>query len=180
MADAQMTEAASLQELATSKIDELVPEELDDVTTDQTFRQATAALVAGELSVPEWEWFARRQINRLVDIPYVAEATEQGLFDQALEAVGAALEGLLLTIDETDFQTATIELLQGTATVPEWIDVAGAALDALVDIPYVPAFGEDMIFDRGLELIASSLHGLLVGGSANASSPVSSGPASGK
>jgi hypothetical protein len=159
---------ADLETNATTKIGELVPEDLDGVTKDQTFREATAALLAGEISVPEWEWFAQRQINRVVDLPYISEATEEGLFQQAFEAIGAALKGLLLTTAETEFRAATLDLLQGKATTQEWLDAAAAVLDALVDVPYLPRVGEEMIFDRGLELIAKALHGLLTGGSANA------------
>jgi hypothetical protein len=242
---------ADLETNATTKIGELVPEDLDGITKDGTFRGATAALLAGQIKVGEWEWFAVRRLNRLVDIPYVGEATEKGLFSEAfeavgalleglllttsktkfraatldllqgnatteewldaaadvldalvdisylpavqrlgnqlqpavkdhllahgrqvrdvherVEAVGAALEGLLLTTADTEFRAATLDLLQGKATTQEWLDAAADVLDALVDISYLPRVGEEMIFDRGLELIAKALHGLLTGGSA--------------
>lgn len=160
-------DAAALKEHATSSIAELTPDQLDGVTRDKGFRQATAMLLAGKITVPEWEWFAIRAINKRLDIPYVGEAAEKDLFAEMFEAVGLALEGLLLT-SSSDFRTATVDLLRGEASVDDWIDVVGESLDALIDIPYVPAIGEEMLFDRGLELIAKSLHGLLVGSSEEA------------
>ena len=162
-------EPAELAEHVTTEISGKIPETLDGVTRDKSFRKATGMLLAGAITVPEWEWFARRAINRNVDLPFLTEATERELFTTAFEGVGAALEGLIL-YEENEFRTATADLLRGKATVEEWLDVAGEALDALVDIPYVPAAGEDFVFDRGLELIAQALHGLLVGSSEGANS----------
>jgi hypothetical protein len=158
---------AELAEHVTTEIGGKVPDKLDGVTRDKTFRKATAMLLAGEITVPEWEWFARRAINRSVDLPYLTEATERELFTTAFEGVGAALEGLILH-QESDFRTATADLLRGNMTVEEWTGVAAEALDRLVDIPYVPAVGEEMVFDRGLSLIAQALHGMLVGSSESA------------
>jgi len=146
------------------QIKELVPEQLDGVTKDKSFRKATALLVAGDLTVPEWQWFAVRAINKNVDIPLVSEATERDLFSTALEAIGLALEGLLLQ-GESEFRQAVVDLLRGESNVEDFLIVAGDVLDAVVEIPYVPAMGEELIFDRGLELIAKALHGLLVGSS---------------
>jgi hypothetical protein len=146
------------------QIGDLVPEELDGVTKDKSFRRATALLVAGDLTVPEWQWFAVRAINKNVEIPLVPEATERDLFATALEAIGTALEGLLLQ-GESRFRAATVDLLRGEADVEDFLIVAGDVLDAIVEIPYLPAMGEELIFDRGLELIAKALHGLLVGSS---------------
>lgn len=165
--DPSAMDAAALEEHATSTISELTPDKLDGVTKDKGFRQATAMLLFGKITVPEWEWFAIRALNKRLDIPYIGEAAEKDLLAEAFEAVGLAMEGLLLT-SSSEFRTATVDLLRGEATVDDWIDVAGEALDAIIDIPYVPAIGEDLLFDRGLELIAKSLHGLLVGSSEDA------------
>jgi len=159
--------AAELIENVTTEIGGNVPETLDGVTRDKMFRKATAQLLVGEITVPEWEWFARRAINRSVDLPFLTEANERELFSSAFEVLGTALEGLLLQ-EESDFRTATADLLRGDMATDEWLDVAGGVLDGLVDVPYVPAMGEDLILDRGLDVIAQALHGLLVGSSESA------------
>lgn len=156
--------AAATDEEIGQQIKDLVPEQLDGVTKDKSFRKATALLVAGDLTVPEWEWFAVRAINKNVDIPLVSEATERDLFSTALEAIGLALEGLLLQ-GESEFRQAAVDLLRGESNVEDFLIVAGDVLVVVVEIPYVPAMGEELIFDRGLELIAKALHGLLVGSS---------------
>lgn len=170
-----MTDNAHPKELDTTELMENVtleiggddPEALDDVTKDKSFRKATAQLLVGEITVPEWEWFARRAINRRVDLPFLTEANERQLFSGAFEVLGTALEGLLLQ-QESDFRTATADLLRGDMATDEWLDVAGGVLDGLVDVPYVPAMGEDLVFDRGLDVVAQALHGLLVGSSESA------------
>lgn len=168
--------SADLETLATEQIDSLVPEEIDGLTSSTSFRQATAKLLSGAITVPEWEWHFKQQLNRSIDVPYVGDAAEKGIFDTAISTVGTAIQGLFTggsgmfdeVTNDDEFRSATLSLLNGTATVPEWVDVAGVTLDALIDVPYVPAWGEDILFDRGLDLIASALHGLFVGGSENA------------
>jgi hypothetical protein len=172
---AEQVEALPLESLD-QEIEDLTPEKVDAVTTSVSFRKATAKLLAGSISFVEWEWFTTRALNRHLDLPFVQEAVEQDAFATAFDLVGAALEGLLAggsgTLDEVtkddEFHAAVLDLLQGNVTVPEFIDRAGQVLDRTVDLPYVPAVGEDLLFDQGLELIASSLHGLLTEGSKNA------------
>jgi len=160
-------EVPELIEHVTTEISGSGPEKLDGVTKDKSFRKATAELLVGAIMVPEWEWFARRAINRNVDLPFLTEANERELFTGAFEVLGTALEGLLLQ-QESDFRTATADLLRGDMATDEWLDVAGDVLDGLVDVPYVPPMGEDLVLDRGLDVIAQALHGLLVGSSESA------------
>jgi hypothetical protein len=170
------TEPTDLEEQIASETEGLSPEDLDGITESMAFRKATAKLVAGEITVPEWTWFVKRELNRVAHIPFVPEATEKGMFDQALEVLGAALEGLLTggsgQLDEVtgdpSFRSATLDLLQGKTAVPEWLDVVGSALNDLVDIPRVPDMAEDLLFQKALDLLGSALHGLLDGGSENA------------
>ena len=171
------TDTNDLQERIASETEGLSPEDLDGVSESMAFRKATAKLVAGELTVPEWTWFVKRELNSAVDIPFIPEAAEQGLFDQALEVLGKALEGLLTggsgQLDEVtsdpSFRSATLDLLQGKITVPEWLDVVGGVLNDNVDIPRVPDIAEDMLFQKAMDVLGSALHGLLDGGSENAS-----------
>ena len=170
------TDTSDLEERIASETEGLSPEDLDGISESMAFRKATAKLVAGEITVPEWEWFVKRELNQIVDIPFVPEATEKGMFDQALEVLGAALEGLLTggsgQLDEVtndrSFRSATLDLLQGKITVPEWLDVVGDTLNGLIDIPRVPDMAEDILFEKAMDLLGSALHGLLNGGSENA------------
>lgn len=153
----------------TQTIKDFTPEDLDPATKDKSFRQATAMLLAGKVTVPEWRWFALEVMNEKVDIPLLNEASERDLFKTAFTTVGQLLESMLATdFVDGDLRKKTLALLQGQATVPEWIDVVSEVLDTVIDIPYVPAFGEELVFDRGLDMIAKSLHGLFVGGSKEA------------
>lgn len=173
--EAEKVEALPLESLD-QKISDLTPEQMDAVTKGVSFREATAKLMAGSISFVQWEWFASRTLKRRLDLPFVQEAMEKNLFGTAFEVFGAALEGLLaggsgsldgVTKDDK-FRAAVLDLLQGNATVPEFLDVAGKVIDTVVDIPYVPQFGEDLVFDRGMELLASALHGLLTEGTESA------------
>ncbi|MFB6279114.1 MAG: hypothetical protein ABEK75_06380 [Salinibacter sp.] len=173
--EAEKVEALPLESLD-QKISDLTPEQMDAVTKSVSFREATAKLMAGSISFVQWEWFASRTLKRRLDLPFVQEAMEKNLFGTAFEVFGAALEGLLaggsgsldgVTKDD-EFRAAVLDLLQGDATVPEFLDVAGEVIDTVVDIPYVPQFGEDLVFDRGMELLASALHGLLTEGTESA------------
>jgi len=67
--------------------------------------------------------------------------------------------------NDSSFRSATLGLLQGIITVPEWLDVVGTVLSERVDIPYVPSVAEDIAFEKGLDLLGSALHGLLEDGS---------------
>jgi hypothetical protein len=166
-ANPQEISTDELMENVTTEIGGGDPRALDGVTKDKSFRKATAELLVGAITVPEWEWFARRAINRKVDLPFLIEANERQLFKGAFEVLGTAMEGLLLQ-QENDFRTATADLLRGDMATDEWLDVASGVLDGLVDVPYVPAMGEDLVLDRGLDVIAQALHGLLVGSSESA------------
>jgi len=147
-------------------IENFKPEDLDAATKSKGFRQATTMLLAGRLTVPEWRWFVVEAVNDAVDIPVLTESQERPIFRAAFTAVGQVLEGLLLSAPvDGEFRDKTIALLQGKATVDEWLDVAGEVIDAAVDIPYVPSVGEEMIFDRALDLIAKALHGAFAEGS---------------
>lgn len=157
-------------------IKDLTPEEVDGITQDTSFREATAKLLSGQLTVPEWEWFVTRSISRSVDLPFIEEAMEREFFSTTIDFLGSALQGFLTggsgNLDEVtnddDFRQSMAALLHGTVTVPEFIDVVSDVIDGLVNIPWVPAAGEDLLFDKGLEFLANSLHGLLVNGSENA------------
>ena len=142
-------------------LDGFTPEDLKGVQESSSFRRATLLLLTGEFTVDEWEWHAVRTINRRVDLPYLTEEQEGRILHGAFEAVGYVLENLLRTGGDSDLAEATIELLSGEATTEEWIAVAKEALDAAIDIPYVPDFGEDIIFDRGVDIIAATLEGFL-------------------
>lgn len=163
------------QEALGRKIQSLTPEDLNSVTTSVSFREATAKLLAGSITYAEWEWFASRALARRLDLPLVEKAVEQEAFASAFEVFGAALEGVIAggsgNLDEVTkddrFRAAVLDLLQGEITVPEFIGSAEKTLEERVDIPYVPQFGEEIVFDRGLELLASSLHGLLTEGTRN-------------
>lgn len=158
-------EPAPLEDNETSPLDELIEElrvqDLEGVKKSDKFRNATAKLLAGQYTVDEWQWHAVRTINRRVDIPYLSENREGQIFNGAFEAVGFVLENLIGSGATSDLEKATLDLLQGRATVDEWIDVAGESIDAVVNIPYVPSVGEDLIFDRGLSFLAKTLHGFL-------------------
>jgi hypothetical protein len=173
----ETAETSNLEERIANETEGLSPEDLDGISESMAFRKATAKLLAGELTVPEWEWFVKRELNQLVDIPFVPEAVEKGIFDQALEVLGTALEGLLTggsgQLDEVtgdpSFRSATLDLLAGKTTVPEWMSVVGRLLSERVDVPYVPEMAEDIAFEKGIELLGSALHGLLEDGSEDAS-----------
>lgn len=170
MEDAEKVDPAPLEsttgDTASLEAADLSSLDLSDIKRDRAFRTATTLLLAGKLTVPEWEWYAVRAANRKVDLPWFTEAMERAGFQQAFEVLGKALEGFLVggsgSLDEVtkhpDFRKATIDLLNGQATVPDYVDVAGKVLNAVVDIPYVPEMGENLIFDRGLEFIANTLH----------------------
>jgi hypothetical protein len=151
-------------------IENFSPEQLDPATKRRGFKKATAELLVGNVSVPTWTWHAKHAINTAVDVPILSESDEAALLDTAFEVVGQLLEsGLTRGFVSEDFRDKTLALLQGEATVPEWVDFVGEVIETAIDVPYVPEFGEQMIFDRGLDLAAKTLHGLLVDGSGDGS-----------
>mgnify|MGYP006896950870 CR=1 FL=1 len=156
---------AALSDLDTPSIaealDGFTPKDLEGVQKATSFRRSTLLLLTGEATVDEWQWHTVRTINRRVDLPYLTEDQEGRILHGAFEAVGYVLENLLRSGSDSDLAEATIDLLSGEATTDEWIEVAKEALDATVNIPYVPAFGEDIIFDRGVDILATALEGLL-------------------
>jgi len=149
-------------------IDDFSPEDLDDATKERGFRQATAMLLVGKLTVPEWRWFAVEVINDAINVPVLTEAQERPLFRQGITAVGHILQGLLVgaPFDE-DFRDATLDLLRGEATAEGWLNVAAEVAGQVVDIPYVPGAAQNLVFDRAFDLLAKALHGLLVDGTAS-------------
>ena len=151
---------------ALAALDDFSPEDLDKATMEKGFRQATAMLLVGKLTVNEWRWFAVEAINDAVDLPILTETQERPIFRQGFTTVGHVLEGLLVDAPfSEDFRDATLDLLRSEATVDEWMNVAAEVVDAVVDIPYVPGVAEEVAFDRAFDLIAKALHGLLVNGS---------------
>ena len=73
-----------------------------------------------------------------------------------------------ITTDET-FRSATLDLLEGDISVPEWQDAIAEILNEKIDIPYVPEAFEDSIVRMGMKVVGNMLHGLLKGGSEAAS-----------
>jgi len=174
MEDPQPVDPAPPEEFAETDIaqllDEVTIKDLASAKKDKAFRAATAQLLAGEMRVPEWEWYAVRAINRKVNIPMLSEAVERGIFSKVFDVLGTALEGFLIggsgSFDEVTndgrFRQAVTALLTGEMGVPEFVDVAGEVLDERIDLPYVPNMGEDLLFDRGLQFLATLLQGYLV------------------
>lgn len=142
------------------------PKELDPVTKQRGLKTATLRLLQGTIDVPEWRWHVVTALNEEVDLPYLLESTEKKMFNGAFHVAGEILQGAVLgKYADKELRDATIDLLSGEQTVPEWIDVVGEVLANVVNVPYVPQVGEDMLFDKGLEIIGKTLHGLLKGGS---------------
>jgi hypothetical protein len=174
-ADLETLDTGEIQDLAAAEIEDLSPRDFDQVTGALPFRRATAKLLAGEMNVPEWEKVVARELTDCTEIPYLPEAAERGVFDQAIKVLGDALEALLaggsgrldrVTSDQA-FRGETLKLIQGKTSVPEWMNSLGDALNQAVDVPYIPEMAEDIAFEKGMEVLGSALHGFLDGGTEN-------------
>lgn len=84
-----------MPDLPADEIDTLTPEQLDPVTKDDQFRNATLLLLDGKITVEDWLDAAADAINRQLDIPWLPEAIEQSIFRYSLKMAGKILHGFL-------------------------------------------------------------------------------------